>query len=100
MVATHPSNIKGSTLVIVDGAIELLHKLRTIVLVEINKAPKTQTFQHVTEKRSLIRMKMHPIGVKGLGSSNGRPFGHREIDIMHNLMLSFGPKPEVFIIFT
>jgi hypothetical protein len=45
-------------------------------------------------------MKMHPVGIKGLGSSNGRPFGHREIDIMHNLLLRFGPKHEVFIIFT
>jgi hypothetical protein len=69
-------------------------------LVETNKAPKTQAFQHVTKKRSLIRMKMHPVGIKGLGSSNGRTFGYREIDIMHNLLLSFDPKPEVFIIFT
>jgi hypothetical protein len=27
MVSTHPSNIKGATLMIVDGATELLHKL-------------------------------------------------------------------------
>jgi hypothetical protein len=52
------------------------------------------------KERSLIPMKMHPVGVKGLGSSNGRPFGHREIDIMHNILLSIGPKPKVFIIFT
>jgi hypothetical protein len=85
---------------IVDGAIKLLHKLRTIVLVETNKAAKTQTFQYATKERSLIRMKMYPIGVKGLGSSNGRPFGHRDIDILHNLLLNFGPKPRVFMILT
>jgi hypothetical protein len=45
MVSTYPSNIIGSILMIVDGAIELLHKLRTIVLIEASKAPKTQTFQ-------------------------------------------------------
>jgi hypothetical protein len=69
-------------------------------LVETSKAPKTKTFQHATKERSLIPMKMHPVCVKGLGSSNGRPFGHREIDIMHNLLLSFGPKPKVLMIFT
>jgi hypothetical protein len=86
VVATHPSKVNGPTLVVVDGAIELLHKLRTIVLVETSKAPKTQTFQQATKERSGgIPMKMHPVGVDGLGTSNGRPLGQREINILHNL---------------
>jgi hypothetical protein len=99
MVATHLSKVNAPTPVVVDGAIELLHKLKTIVLVEISKAPKTQTFQQATKERSVkIPMKMHPIGVDGLGTRNGRPLGHREINILHNLWLNFGQKPMVFMI--
>jgi hypothetical protein len=45
-------------------------------------------------------MKMHPVGVDGLGTSNGRPLGHREINILHNLWLNFDPRPMVFMILT